>query len=108
MHLEGKVNHYNIFEPTLLQIEDSTGRIHQFQPASLLDRDFESVLEDIPERSEMHHYKLTTDDSIDPDTQRPLPSDNRIAFHYLVHPRMKAVIIPPNAFDILPIEHTRK
>jgi hypothetical protein len=108
MHLEGKLNHHNIFEPTLLQIEDSTGRIHKFQPASMLDRDFASVLEDIPERSAIRHYKLTTDDSIDPETGRPLPSEHRISFHYLVHPYMRAVIIPPNAFDILPKEHTRK
>lgn len=108
MHIEGKSNYHNIFEPTLLRIEDSNGQTHSFQPPRTLDRWFSHVIWDIPNPHQIQHYKLTTDDSIDPDTGNPMPSDDRIAFHYLVHPWMKAIIIPPDAFDIMPSKHLRK
>lgn len=108
MHIEGKSNYHNIFEPTLLKIVDSHGHTHIFQPPQTLDRWFSKVIWDIPDAHQIQHYKLTTDDSIDPDTGKPTPSDERIAFHYLVHPGMKAVIIPPGAFDIMPSKHLKK
>jgi hypothetical protein len=93
MHLEGKTNYHNTFEPIFFQIEDSQGKTHSFQPPKSLDRGFLHHFEDFPNIWEIQQYKLTTSDSLD-------PNEERISFHYLIHPGMNAVIIPPNAIDM--------
>ncbi len=93
MHLEGKTNYHNTFEPIFLRIEDSMGNIHSFQPPKKLDRWFAHHLGDFPDAEDMRQYKLTTVDTGN-------PSEEQVAFHYLIHPGMQAVIVPPNAIDM--------
>jgi hypothetical protein len=91
MHIEGTTNYHNIFEPYYLQIEASDGHKMSFQPSDI-NRGFIHQLSDLPGTLDIQTYKLTS-------------ADETISFHYMIHPSMRAIVIPPNSIEM---EHTQK
>ena len=91
MHLESKSNYHNIHEPILFRVETHDGKELMFQPGKV-ERSFSHHLVDLPDTHGASIYKLVSNDSL-------------ISFHYIVHPEMKAIIVPPNAIEM---DHTRK
>lgn len=91
MQIEGTTNFHNIFEPTYLSVMAQDGQNIQFQP-STINRWFDHHMVDFPESGEMQTYKLTS-------------SDGTISFHYMIHPTIWAIVIPPNSIEM---EHTQK
>ncbi len=91
MHIEGTTNYHNIFEPYYLQIEASDGHQMSFQPSDI-NRGFIHQLSDLPGTLDIQTYKLTS-------------ADGTISFHYMIHPSMRAIVIPPNSIEM---EHTQK
>jgi hypothetical protein len=86
MHIEGKTNYHNIFEPSYLQIESADGHSISFQPSDI-SRGFLHQLSDLPNANNIQLYKLSS-------------GDGSISFHYMVHPDMGAIVIPPNSIEM--------
>ena len=91
MHIEGKTNYHNIFEPSYLQVESADGHRISFQPSDIT-RGFLHQLSDLPSTLDIQTYKLSS-------------ADGTISFHYMIHPSMRAIVIPPNSIEM---EHTQK
>ena len=91
MHIEGTTNYHKIFEPNYLQIEASDGHQMSFQPADI-NRGFIHQLSDLPATLDIQTYKLSS-------------ADGTISFHYMIHPSMRAIVIPPNSIEM---EHTQR
>ncbi len=91
MHLESKENFHNIHEPLLFRVETHDGKELMFQRGTV-HRSFAHHLIDMPDIQDASIYKLTSNDEL-------------VSFHYIVHPSMKAIIVPPNAIEM---DHTRK
>ena len=102
MHIEGNINYHNTFIPTLLSIENQNGERVRFQPpkdtASI--RSFDHQLRDLPDIDTIETFKFTSEDHNG-------PSNTRIAFHYIVHPGIGAIIIPPNSIEITDIQRKK-
>ena len=86
MQLEGKTNYHNIFEPTFLMIETQDGQTIYFQPWNV-NRWFKHQLIDFPDLEEVKTYKLSS-------------WDGKISFHYIIHPGIQAIVIPPNSIEM--------
>ncbi|MBX9809179.1 hypothetical protein K2X92_02195, partial [Candidatus Gracilibacteria bacterium] len=95
MQIEGTVNYHNTFIPTLLSIENQHGERIRFQAPkdSTSIRSFEHQLQDLPDIDTIETFKFTSEDHTE-------PSDTRIAFHYIVHPGIEAIIVPPNSIEM--------
>jgi hypothetical protein len=91
MHIEGKANYHNIFEPSYLQVESADGHKISFQPSDIT-RGFLHQLSDLPSHDVIKLYKFSS-------------GDGSISFHYMIHPDMGAIVIPPNSIEI---EHTQQ
>ncbi len=91
MHIEGTTNYHNIFEPNYFQIEASDGQQMSFQPADI-NRGFAHQLSDFLSTQDIQIYKLSS-------------ADGTISFHYMIHPSMRAIVIPPNSIEM---EYTQR
>jgi hypothetical protein len=95
MHIEGSINYHNTFIPNVLLIEDPAGKEISFQPPKDRSsiRSFKHQLGDLPDIDTIQTFKFTSEDHAE-------PSNSRIAFHYIVHPGINAIIIPPNSIEM--------
>jgi hypothetical protein len=95
LQVEGTINYNNTFVPSFLSIENQHGEKIRFQPPKDSDtiRSFDHQLQDLPDINSIETFKFTSEDGNE-------ASDTRIAFHYIVHPGIGAIIVPPNSIEM--------
>jgi hypothetical protein len=91
MHIEGKTNYHNIFEPSYLQVESADGQRISFQPSDI-NKGYLPQLADFSDLDDIQAYRLSS-------------GDGNISFQYMIHPLIGAIIIPPNS---IMMEHAQR